>query len=268
VSRSDINDVVAANARRATESLRVLEEFAKLPNVDLDPMKFKKARFEVYEIDREISGKVARREKRIAGLYVVIDREALGARDEIEVCRQAVRGGANVIQLRDKVRNKSLTLDSAKRLKEVCAPSDVPFIMNDDLDVALASGADGLHVGQEDIPVSEARRLLPIDVLLGCSTTTAKEALQAEADGADYVAVGSIYPTQSKSDITVVGLDRLREIREVVSLPVVAIGGINADNARAVIDAGADAVAVISAVTGSDDVERNARSIAERLEVK
>jgi thiamine-phosphate pyrophosphorylase len=268
MSRSDVNDVVTANARRVTESLRVLEEFAKLPDIDLDPMKFKRARFAIYEIEKEISGKVSRRGKRIAGLYVIIDREALTGKDEIDVCRQAIRGGANIIQLRDKLGNKSRMINSARQLKEACAPSGVPFIMNDCLDIALASGADGIHVGQEDIPVSAARHLLPIDKLIGCSTATAKEALQAEGDGADYIAVGSIYPTQSKKNVTVVGLERLREIREAVSLPIVAIGGINADNARAVIDAGADAIAVISAILASDDIERATRKIAERLEAR
>ena len=268
MSRSDVNDVVTANARRVTESLRVLEEFAKLPDIDLDPMKFKRARFAIYEIEKELSGKVSRRGKRIAGLYVIIDLEALGARDEIETCRQAIRGGANIIQLRDKLGNKSRMLNSARQLQEACAPSGVPFIMNDCLDIALASGADGIHVGQEDIPVSAARHLLPIDKLIGCSTATAKEALKAEADGADYVAVGSIYPTQSKKSITVVGLERVREIRDAVSLPIVAIGGINADNSRAVIDAGADAIAVISASLASDDIERATHKIAESLEAR
>ena len=266
MSRSDVNDVVTANARRVTESLRVLEEFAKLPDAGLDAMKFKRARFAIYDIERDLSGKVSRRGKRIAGLYVIIDREALGARDEVDACRQAIRGGAKVIQLRDKMQGKPALLRSATKLKEACVPSGVPFIMNDDLDIALACGADGLHVGQEDIPVSTARRLLPIDKLIGCSTTTAKEALKAEADGADYIAVGSIYPTKSKSDINVVGLERLKEIREVVSLPIVAIGGISADNARNVIDTGADAVAVISAILASDDIEQATRRIAERLE--
>jgi thiamine-phosphate pyrophosphorylase len=268
MSRSDANDVVTANARRVTESLRVLEEFAKLPDIGLDPMKFKRARFAIYEIEKELSGKVSRRGKRIAGLYVIIDREALGRKDEIDACRQAIRGGANIIQLRDKLENKSRMLNSAMKLQEACAPSGVPFIMNDSLDIALASGADGLHLGQDDLPVSAARHLLPIDKLLGCSTTTVKEALKAEADGADYIAIGSIYPTKSKSDITVVGLGRLREIREAVSLPIVAIGGINADNARTVINAGADAIAVISAILENDDVERATRKIAERLEAR
>ena len=267
MSRSDVNDVVTANARRVTESLRVLEEFAKLPDIDLDPMKFKQARFEIYEIEREISGKVTRRGKRIAGLYVIIDREALGGKDEVETCRQAIRGGANIIQLRDKVGNKSQMLNSARQIKDACIPSGIPFIMNDYLDIALASGADGLHLGQEDLPVAAARRLLPIDKLIGCSTTTEQEALKAEADGADYIAVGSIYPTQSKKSATVVGLERLRKIRDSVSLPIVAIGGINADNARTVLDAGADAVAVISAILEGDSVERATRKIAKRLEV-
>ena len=267
MSRSDVNDVVTANARRVTESLRVLEEFSKLPDIDLDPMKFKQARFEIYEIEREISGKVSRHGKRIAGLYVIIDREALGGKDEVETCRQAIRGGANIIQLRDKVGNKSQMLNSARQIKDACIPSGIPFIMNDYLDIALASGADGLHLGQEDLPVAAARRLLPIDKLIGCSTTTEQEALKAEADGADYIAVGSIYPTQSKKSATVVGLERLRKIRDSVSLPIVAIGGINADNARTVLDAGADAVAVISAILEGDSVERATRKIAKRLEV-
>ena len=268
MSRSDISDVVTANARRVTESLRVLEEFAKLPDINLDAMKFKRARFAVYEIERELSGKVSRRGRRIAGLYVIIDRETLGARDEVDACRQSIRGGASVIQLRDKMQGKPALISSAAKLKEACAPSGIPFIMNDDLDIALASGADGLHVGQDDMPIPVARRLLPIDKLLGCSTTTVQEARKAEADGADYIAVGSIFPTKSKTDITLVGLERLREIREAVSLPIVAIGGINAENARAAIDAGADAVAVISAILASGDIEKAARKIAERLEAR
>ena len=266
--RADVPSVVSANARRATESLRVLEEFAKLPDTQLDPMTFKKARFAVYDIERELAGRVARSEKRIEGLYVIIDREALGERDEVDICRKAIRGGARVVQLRDKSRSKARVIESAQRLSEVCISSGIPFIMNDYADVAIAAKADGVHLGQGDLPVPAARRLLPIDMLIGCSAKTTEQAQQAEADSADYLAVGSIYPTTSKVDTTVVGIDGLRRIRESVSLPIVAIGGITADNAGATVDAGADAVAVIGAVLGTDDVERAARRIAERLEAR
>lgn len=269
--RSDIPDIVTANARRVAESLRVLEEFYKLPQsyttLDLDPENFKKARFTIYELERALMGKILRREKSIAGLYVIIDPEVLGGRDEVEVCRQAIGGGSKAIQLRDKKRSKAEVLVEAQKLKQVCAEYDVPFIINDYLDIALACGADGLHLGQGDLPISVSRRLLPIDKVLGCSTTTLEEALQAEADGADYIAVGSIYPTPSKEGAIVVGLERLCQIREAISLPVVAIGGINEENAPAVVKAGADAIAVISAVCGATDVGEAARKLADRMEV-
>jgi thiamine-phosphate pyrophosphorylase len=265
--RSDIPAIVAANARRVTESLRVLEELAKLPDSKLDPNGFKRARFAIYTIERELMGRVLRREKRIAGLYVIIDPELLGEKDEVATCQQAIRGGARVIQLRDKKRDKAEVLTSARRLKETCGRSNVPLIVNDYLDITIAADADGVHLGKCDLPVAEARRLLPIDKLIGRSTKTVAQAKQAENDGADYIAVGSIYPTTSKEKFTVVGLERLRQIREAVALPIVAIGGINADNVGDVVAAGADAVAVISAVLEANDVENAARSLAQRMEV-
>jgi thiamine-phosphate pyrophosphorylase len=264
--RADLPAIVSANARRVTESLRVLEECSKLPDLALNPATFKQARFALYELERTLTGKLLRREKRITGLYVIIDTEIMGERDEEEVCHQAIRGGARIIQLRDKTRSKSKVLAGAQKLREICAHYDVPFIVNDYLDIALASRADGLHLGQGDLPISIARRLLPINKILGCSTTTLEEAVKAEADGTDYVAIGAIYPTPCKADAIVVGLERLCQIREAVSIPIVAIGGINRENAPAVIDAGADAVAVISAVVGEADVQDAARKLAERIE--
>jgi len=264
--RSDIPAIVAANARRVTESLRVLEELAKLPDSKLDPSRFKHARFAVYTIERELMGKVLRREKRIHGLYVIIDPQLLGEKDEVATCQQAIRGGARVIQLRDKKRDKAEVLVAARQLKEACSPSRVPLIINDYTDITIATDADGVHLGDCDLPVAEARRLLPIDKLIGRSTKTVEQSKRAEDDGADYIAVGSIYPTTSKEKFTVVGLERLRQIRKAVSLPIVAIGGINADNITDVIGAGADAVAVISAVLAADNVEKAARSLAQRME--
>lgn len=265
--RQDLPNIVTANARRVEESLRVLEEFAKLPEIMLESARFKQARFALYEIERELTAKILRRQKRIAGLYVIIDTEALRGRDEVEVAQQAISGGAKAIQLRDKNRNKREILSKARELKALCVQSDVLFIVNDYLDIAIASDADGLHLGQEDLPVSTARQLLPIDRIIGCSTKTIAAALQAQTDGADYVAVGSMYPTASKTDTHVVGLETLRQIREAISIPIVAIGGIDAKNAGEVMAAGADSVAVISAVLGAEDVEEAARQLAQSMEV-
>jgi len=144
----------------------------------------------------------------------------------------------------------------------------VLFIVNDYLDLALAANADGLHLGQNDLPVKVARRLLPIDKILGFSTTTVDKAIAAESDGADYIAVGSIYPTPSKETAVIVGLDRLRQVRQAVSLPLVAIGGITKNNAAEGMAAGANSVAVISAVLEAESPEEAARQIVDRLELQ
>jgi len=262
-----VADTALANARRAQESLRVLEEAAKVRGLGLDPEQFQKARFALYTIEKALIGKITRRDKtpRLRGLYVVLDTAALGRRDPVTVAGQAVRGGARIIQLRDKSSGRKGLLAVAREMQGLCAEKGVLFIVNDYLDIALAVGADGLHVGQEDLPVAEARRLLPIDKILGGSARTVAEAIAARDDGADYIGVGAMYPTPSKPEAVVVGPARLEEIRKAVDLPLVAIGGINKDNLGQVMAAGADAVAVISAVLGAADVEAASRRLAERM---
>ena len=264
----EIPAAIVANARRVQESLRVMEEMAKVPGLGLDPEKFKQARFALYTIEKTLLSRVLRQDKikRLSGLYVIIDTAALRGRSHLEVASQAIRGGAKVIQLRDKVHSKKELLSIAQGLRNLCAEQDVLFIMNDYLDVALAVDADGLHVGQDDLPVKVARRLLPIDKILGCSVRTVDEATTAQSEGADYIAVGAMYPTPSKEEAEVVGPERLRQIRQAVTLPLVAIGGINKDNVSEVLAAGADAVAVISAVLGAEDVEEASRLMVERIE--
>ena len=264
----EIPETILANARRGQESLRVMEEIAKVPGLDLNPEKFKQARFALYAIEKTLLSKVLRQDKmkRLSGLYVIIDTSVLGAGSYLEVAGQAIRGGAKVIQLRDKEADKKELLSIAHGLRDLCAEQGILFIMNDYLDMALAVDADGLHVGQDDLPVSVARRLLPIDKILGCSARTVDKAVAAQSDGADYVAVGAMYPTLSKVKTELVGPERLRQIRQEVNLPVVAIGGINKDNVSEVTAAGADSVAVINAVLGAEDVEEAARQIVARIE--
>ena len=264
--------MVVANSRRVQESLRTVEELAKIPGITpkLNSEKFKQARFNLYSIERNLLSKLLRQDKikHIPGLYAIIDTESLKGRSHLEVASQIIGGGAKTIQLRDKLLSKKELLPIAQQLKNLCAEHNVLFIVNDYLDIALAADADGLHLGQNDLPTKVARKLLPIDKILGCSTTTVDQAITAESDGADYIAVGSIYPTTSKETAKVIGLEGLRQIRQAVTLPLVAIGGITKDNAAEVIAAGASSVAVISAILQVESPEEAARQIVARLEVQ
>ena len=200
---------------------------------------------------------------RLRGLYVIID-PAVARRDEVQIARAALDGGARLIQLRDKTREKGLQLPVAEALQALCRQRGALFIVNDHVDLALAAGADGVHVGQKDLPVAVVRRLAP-ELVIGCSTNNPEEARRAEADGADYVSVGRLFPTGSKDDTRPATTETLRVVKAAVSLPVCAIGGINESNIDAVIEAGADMVAVIAAVIAAQDVATAARRLAARF---
>jgi thiamine-phosphate pyrophosphorylase len=270
--QKDLPLIAVANSRRAQESLRVLEEMAKLPGVAirLDSEAFKKARFELYTLEQKLVSLLLRQDKikKISGLYVVIDTRVLNGRSHVEAARQVINAGVRVIQLRDKTMEKNQLLQLARELQLLCRQNDALFIINDHLDIALAAETDGLHIGQEDLPVEVARRLLPGDKILGCSASTVDEVAAAAAAGADYIGVGAIYPTSSKDNIGVVGLDRVRQIRQSTELPIVAIGGINQTNARAVIEAGADSVCLISAVLNALDITRVVHDLVNIIEAK
>ncbi len=267
--REGLSSLVLANAKRAQEALRVLEEGAPLEG--WDPSPFQKARLALYDLEKRLLGLLLRKDKteKVSGLYVVLDRGFLKERkggDEVEAAQAAIKGGARVLQLRDRVGEKGDMLAVATKLRELCAREGVLFIINDHLDLALATGADGLHLGQRDLPLKEARRLLPIDSLLGLSCHSLEEAKGAEEAGADYMALGSIFPTTSKEKAVVIGVETLARVRKAVSLPIVAIGGINQENVAQVLQAGAQAVAVISAVLGPPDIEAAARGLVARME--
>jgi thiamine-phosphate pyrophosphorylase len=263
--RRDTTETITANAGRVQESLRVMEEIAKAPGLPLDTEAYRKARFELYTIEKELISKVLRKDKiqKVKGLYMVVDTEWLKGRKHTEVTEQAIRGGAGVIQLRCKEGSTGEFLRIAKDIKQICAEHGILFIVNDSLEVALAVSADGLHVGQDDLPAATARKLMPIDMILGCSVSTVPEARTALADGADYLGVGAVFSTATKEAAKSVGVGRIKEIKKAVDLPVVAIGGINKNNLREVIRAGAGSAAVISAVLGADDIEKATRLLVD-----
>jgi thiamine-phosphate pyrophosphorylase len=201
----------------------------------------------------------------LRGLYVIIDPQVAHGRDEVEIAREALAGGAAMVQLRDKTREKGLQLPIATAIADLCRQSGSLFIVNDHVDLALAAGADGVHVGQKDLPVSVVRRLLGDGPIIGCSTNSVDEARRAVADGADYVSVGRLFPTGSKSDTRPATLDTLRAVKATVDVPVCAIGGINESNIDDVIAAGADIVSVIAAVVSAPGVREAARALGRRF---
>jgi thiamine-phosphate pyrophosphorylase len=268
----ELSAILIANARRVQESLRVLEELSKVSGVlpELSSDDYKQDRFSLYSLEQEMLGLLFRQDKlkRLAGLYVIIDGQWLKGRSHIEITRQVIRGGASVIQLREKTMSKRDILPLAREISQICREQNILFIVNDYLDVALDCKADGLHVGQTDLPLATARRLLRPDQILGCSANTVQNALAAQSEGADHIGVGSVFATSSKEDANVIGLDRLHEIIKAVSLPVVAIGGINKDNVTRVVAEGSAAVAVISAVVSADNPELAARELVKIIKEK
>jgi thiamine-phosphate pyrophosphorylase len=197
-------------------------------------------------------------------LYVVTDRPLARERPLEQVVEAALRGGATVIQLREKEASTREFIALGRRLQQLCHARQVPLIINDRLDVALAIEADGVHVGQEDMPVALARRLLGPDKIVGATVSTPQEAHQAEADGADYLGCNAVFYTPTKTDTgTPLGIEGFRHLVQAVSLPVVAIGGIKATNAAELIQAGAAGVAVVSAVMVADNPETATRELCQ-----
>ncbi len=197
-------------------------------------------------------------------LYLVTDRGILKGRDLCEAVEAAVKGGVTVIQLREKDAGSREFYDTALKVKAVAARYGILFIINDRLDIALAVDADGLHIGQQDLPVELVRRMLGKDKILGYSVSSVEEALYGVTAGADYLGAGPVYPTGSKLDaVSPIGTDMLREIVQAVSIPVVAIGGIGAGNIKEIKACGAAGASVISAILGCDEVEGAAKTLSD-----
>ena len=197
-------------------------------------------------------------------LYVITDRKMLGKTTEAEAARLAYEGGADVVQLRLKDGDAGDMLRTAREIQEIACQMSKFFIVNDRVDIAVLANADGVHLGQSDIPVAEARKICGDEMIIGASVHNAKEARKAVDDGADYVAVGSVFNTTSKEDaVQGVGLDAVYEVKQEVGdeVPVVAIGGINRGNLEHVMGAGADCVAVISAVMAQPDIRAAAKEL-------
>lgn len=197
-------------------------------------------------------------------LYLVTDRSLMTTNTLSEAVEQAILGGCTMVQLREK--NIS-SLDFFKLATEIKAVTDnfgVPLIINDRIDIALAVHAAGVHIGQSDIPAAIVREIIGDDMLMGVSASSVSEAIQAQKDGADYLGVGAMFPTGTKTDATIVSIKELQNIRQSVALPIVAIGGINKENAGLFHDMGIDGLAVVSAIIAQPNI-RQAASELKRI---
>ncbi len=196
-------------------------------------------------------------------LYAVTDRYWLEGRTLYEVVKESLDGGATFIQLREKTLDEETFLQEAKELQKLCREYKVPFVINDNVDIALAMDADGVHVGQSDMEAGDVRAKLGPDKIIGVSAQTVEQAILAEKRGADYLGVGAVFPTGSKDDATEVSHDTLKAICEAVSIPVIAIGGITQENVSELAGNGICGIAVISAIYGQKDIKKATEDLKE-----
>lgn len=195
-------------------------------------------------------------------LYLVTDRSILTGRDLFKAVEDAIKGGVTLVQLREKDISSLEFYNIAIKMKKLVNSYNIPLIINDRLDIALAADADGLHIGQEDIPIEVARKLLGPEKILGYSVSNVEEALFGEKNGADYLGAGAVYATGSKADAgSPIGVEVLKKIKESISIPVVGIGGIGISNIKEVKRTGADGISLISAILGSDNIESASRNL-------
>ncbi len=195
-------------------------------------------------------------DKKTMLLYAVTDRMWTGNKTLYEQVEEALRGGVTCIQLREKELSEEEFFKEAMEIKALCRKYNVPFFINDNVDIAIKCGADGVHIGQEDMEVVKARSLVGDNMIIGVSVHTVEEALKAVKNGADYLGVGAMFSTSTKLDADVLPMETLRNICRAVDIPVVAIGGLNKNNIFSLAGTGVDGVALVSAIFGADDIEK------------
>lgn len=199
-------------------------------------------------------------------LYVITDRHWLNGETLYQQVEKALKGGVTFLQLREKNLDEEHFMEEAREIKKLCGEYQVPFIINDNVEIAQAVGADGVHVGQSDMEAGDVRAKLGADKIIGVSAQTVEQALRAQEHGADYLGVGAVFPTGSKADAVEVDHDVLKAICEAVDIPVIAIGGITKDNVKDLAGSGICGIAVISAIFGQKDIEAATKELRERTQ--
>lgn len=196
-------------------------------------------------------------------LYAVTDRTWLNGETLYQQVEKAIKGGVTFVQLREKNLDDESFMDEALEIQKLCRKYNIPFVINDNVEIARKIDSDGVHVGQSDMKARNVRSIIGDDKILGVSAQTVEQALLAQKEGADYLGVGAVFPTGSKSDADDVSIETLKEICSAVNIPVVAIGGIGADNVSKLENSGISGIAVISAIFGAEDIESATKNLKD-----
>ena len=205
-------------------------------------------------------------EKQMLRLYAVTDRGWVGKKTLYEQIEEALKGGVTIVQLREKNLDTAAFIEEAVKVKELCHRYNVPLIINDNVTVALKSGADGVHVGIEDTPVEEIRKAVPYGFIIGATAKTVEQARSAERQGADYLGVGAVFPSPTKKNAIRITKEQLKEISSAAAIPTVAIGGITLDNVDELAGGGMDGIAVVSAIFAADDIKKAAFELKKKAQ--
>lgn len=264
-NRSILRDIINANCKRLEESLRVLSEYGQLLNIDTKSIEDN--RYEVYTLQKEliINEKYLRLHN--SKIYLITNRDNFRSDvDFLSVIEKSIEGGVDIIQLREKKEKESKILELAKEIKNLIKNTNVLFIINDRLDIALACDADGVHLGQDDLPANDARKITPTGFLIGLSTHSFEQGQKAINSGADYLGVGPVFPTPTKPDYKVAGLEYVRWAKEnLKEIPWFAIGGIDEKNIEEVVNEGAKKVAVVRAIMNAKDPQKATKRLKDSL---
>ncbi len=263
-SRTDLAHVVTAAGKRASEALRSIEEYLKTQN-PADAGKVESLRYRLYAVEQRIALTLRPRERMAAVKLYVLITESFCRLPWLRTAELAIEGGADCLQLREKDMPGAQLLDRATQLANLCHKASVVCIINDRIDIALAAGADGVHLGQDDMPALAARKILGHEKIIGVSTHNLDHARRAVADGADYIGVGPTFPSSTKPRDFIAGLEYAAQAAREIDLPAFAISGIGPENVDKVLAAGISRIAVAASVTGSQDPAAAARAIKIKL---
>lgn len=268
-NKSSIREVLSANFKRVQEALRVVEENLKVLGMYKISKDFEDYRFKTYSIEKEYLLHIARINKGCKigkGLYCITAQEYSNGKDNIEVVRAMIDAGVKIIQYREKDKKLREKYRECEKIREITRSEGVTFIVNDDIDIAQIVDADGVHVGQDDLPIEKVRQLLGENKLIGVSTHCPEQAQDAVRRGADYIGVGPLYKTYTKKDVCdPVGLEYLDYVAKNIKIPFVAIGGIKEKNLEEVLTHGAECVAMVTEIVGDNDIKSKIERILNKI---